>query len=792
MKRLIYLFILFLACQQTVCFAYNSPEDKLLEEGVSIELAQDRKHTISDLRYELWFTIPEDKHSAVQGNENILFTLKKKDDIIIDFRESRDKIHSIKANGKKCDFAFWNEHIVIPREATKKGNNTIEISFTAGNQSLNRRDGYMYTLFVPDRARTVFPCFDQPDMKAMFSLTLTIPEKWVAVSNGKETGKTFKKNPKGMRTCSFAMTEPLSTYLFAFAAGEFKRASYTEDGMTIGAYHRETDPKRIAQLNDIFKQVMFSLKWQEEFTGVAYPFQKYDLVILPGFQFGGMEHTGATFYNDNTLFLHDNPTPDEKLRRTELIAHETSHMWFGDAVTMEWFNDVWVKEVFANYFAAEITAPQYPEINHDLNWLKTYTAAAISQDRTDGRTSIRQPLDNMKNAGLIYNNIIYNKAPVMLREMVKKMGMPAFRRGIQKYVKKYLYGNASWDDLIRILDAETSANLKSFSNKWVDKAQFPHYTASTCLDNRMGERYGYTELTAEQADSLMDYWPKEKSSTARQAMLMTLEENYLNRNIDDNTWIEFLIDNLTEEKNFLTAATLASYLREPMMAIKNKQHIETYEKELLVLAQHHSVRACRTEIFRLLRSVMRTPVVIDKHYALWSKHDEPFSENDYTALAYELAIRKPNQAKEILAKQRARIKNPDRLQQFDFVSRAVNPSASARHELFKSLSDPENRRIEPWTLSVLYYLNHPLRQKEAVRYIRPALEMLPEIQQTGDIFFPADWCMQLLSGHRSNAAYSEVEKFLKDNPTLMPLLRNKILTAEYLLKRANTSKEKEE
>jgi aminopeptidase N len=168
----------------------------------------------------------------------------------------------------------------------------------------------------------------------------------------------------------------------------------------------------------------------EEFTGIPYPFAKYDFIILPGFQYGGMEHTGATLYNDTRMFLSKNPTPDEELGRAELIAHETAHMWFGDFVTMEWFNDVWTKEVFANYFAQRITEPMFPGINHRLNWLKSITTSALVEDRTQGGTSIRQPLDNMRNAGLVYNNIIYNKAPVMLEKLVELMGEEAFREGI--------------------------------------------------------------------------------------------------------------------------------------------------------------------------------------------------------------------------------------------------------------------------------------------------------------------------------------------------------------------------
>ena len=150
----------------------------------------------------------------------------------------------------------------------------------------------------------------------------------------------------GRKLITFKPTEPLSTYLFSFVAGKLQRAEYQDGERTIVAYHREVDERKVAQLEVIFEQVASSLHWLEEYTGIAYPFAKYSLIILPGFQYGGMEHTGATLYNDTRMFLSEYPTLDEELSRTELIAHETAHMWFGDYVTMEWFDDVWTKEVF--------------------------------------------------------------------------------------------------------------------------------------------------------------------------------------------------------------------------------------------------------------------------------------------------------------------------------------------------------------------------------------------------------------------------------------------------------------
>lgn len=263
-------------------------------------------------------------------------------------------------------------------------------------------------------------------MKALFELTLEVPADWVAVSN---TAVVADSIAGDRRVISFGRTEPLSTYLFSFVTGKFSYSTYNGKGRTITAYHRETDEARIAQLPVIFEQVVASLDWLEEYTGIAYPFAKYDFVILPGFQYGGMEHTGATLYNDAALFLGAHPTPDEVLSRAQIIAHETAHMWFGDLVTMEWFDDVWTKEVFANYFEARMTEPLFPLVNHRLERLRRVVVSAMSEDRTMGTTPIKQPLGNLNDAGLVYSNIIYDKAPVMLEKLVEIMGEDAFREG---------------------------------------------------------------------------------------------------------------------------------------------------------------------------------------------------------------------------------------------------------------------------------------------------------------------------------------------------------------------------
>ena len=827
MKHILYL-TLFVCILLGSCQANKEPNN-LYEEGISLELAQLRKQEIKDLKYSLRFSIPEQKQEAVEGETRIQFTIQKPQEIILDFRESADKVKEVSVNGQPTEYTFLNEHIILPQSSTIEGKNEVYIRFTAGNQSLNRNDEFLYTLLVPDRARTVFPCFEQPNLKAAFTLQLEVPTEWEAVSN---TSIASEDTINGKKHITFLPTEPLSTYLFSFVAGKLKKVEYADGERILTAYHRETDPKKVTQLNDIFEQVASSLHWLEDYTDVPYPFAKYSFIILPGFQYGGMEHTGATLYNDNSMFLSEHPTLDEELARAKLIAHETVHMWFGDFVTMDWFNDVWTKEVFANYFAACIVEPLFPSVNHSLNWIKTYTAASLSEDRTLGSNSIRQPLDNLRNAGLIYGNIIYNKAPVMMQKLVEIMGEEAYQEGIREYLKTYAYSNATWDDLITILDAKSEEDLATFSDVWVNQKGMPHITftnrcgqleirqrdplnrgliwpqhfqitfigdeittvevdlsqetyaltvplnTKAILPNTDERGYGLFIPDEQSRAWLLAHWQEMTDDTARQSLLMLLYENYQHRLITDKEWTNALLNGLKTEKNALIASTLCGYLSGPMQKLKD----EKLEETIWLWTEKHPIASCRLQLIRCLISNASAPQSIDKLYQLWEKQSHPMlNERDYMTMAYELALYNPEKYENILTTQRNRITNPDRLRQFDFISQAVTPDTLQMDAFFQSLLKAENRRIEPWAASALAYLNHPLREKYAVKYIRPGLEVLQEVQRTGDIFFPKNWVSALLRNHKSKEAYQEVQAFFKAHPGYSPLLTNKILQAAWPL-----------
>ncbi|MFS4449458.1 M1 family aminopeptidase [Maribacter sp. 2307UL18-2] len=443
-----------------------------LQKGVPLVLAQYRYEHVSEVTYDLSFTIPETKESPIAATLLLALNLSNLDvPLILDFKEDSKKLKSLKINGKPEEIIHTNEHLVIPNKALFQGGNEIEIAFDLGELSLNRNEAYLYTLLVPDRARTLLPCFDQPNIKGKYTLTITAPENWQVLC-GAPLKKIIREGNSNRH--QFKQTEAISTYLFSFVAGEFQKAFESPKGIDMNLFYRENDSTKIKQsIPDIFNAHQQSVQFLEDYTSYDFPFQKLDYATIPGFQYGGMEHVGAIQYREGALFMDQTATDNQRLRRAKLIAHETAHMWFGNLVTMDWFDDVWMKEVFANFMADKIVNPAFPDIDHDLAFMVAHYPRAFAEDRTLGTNPIRQPLENLNDAGSLYGSIIYNKAPIMMRQLETAMGKKAFQKGIQRYLKKYAYDNATWNDLVLLLDEETPLDLKAWSEIWVNRSSRP-------------------------------------------------------------------------------------------------------------------------------------------------------------------------------------------------------------------------------------------------------------------------------------------------------------------------------
>ena len=252
---------------------------------------------MSNLHYELSLTIPADAQQPVRGVETIAFDLRDASaDLVLDFSPDRaGLLRSVASGDQAVVVRQVNGHLIVPAAALRSGRNQLSLMFDAGGASLNRNDDFLYTIFVPARAHLAFPCFDQPDLKARYRLMLDVPDTWATVANGAETARDGSVS--GRTRVHFAETQPLPTYLFAFVAGKFEVETAVRNGRQIRMYHRETDAVKVARNRDaIFDLHAAALDWLEAYTDIPYAFGKFDVVLIPSFQFSGMEHAGAILY----------------------------------------------------------------------------------------------------------------------------------------------------------------------------------------------------------------------------------------------------------------------------------------------------------------------------------------------------------------------------------------------------------------------------------------------------------------------------------------------------------------
>ena len=814
MKKVMIFFLL------AMCLSTQSVKAQMLVKGVSKELAEHRKANISQVVYDLTFNIPSKPYESVKGKAIISFNLEVREDVVLDFQGQIDGtcyIHDENDKRHATDILYQDEHIIIPMELLTEGKNKIELPFIANDKALNRNDDYMYTLFVPDMARSVFPCFDQPDLRAVFVTTLKVPSGW----------KTMASD----NVCQ------LPTYLYSFVAGKFQEKSTVHNGRRMRALYRESNPDKVAQLDQVFDEASQALDWMEGYTGIACPFKEYGLVILPGYQFGGMEHPGAIQMNDRRIFLEKQATQEEKMARMELIAHETAHLWFGDLVSLKWFEDVWAKEVMANFLASKMVRRSFPDINHDLNFLKTYQTRAIAIDRTEGTHPIAQELTNMSDARLLYDNIIYDKAPVMLRMLEETMGAPEMQTGLQKYLNDHVFKNASWDELVSALDeAAPSANVKQFSEVWVKQKGMPtiHTTYKNghlvitqndpyhrgivwpqkfqvrlvydlgtsrtitvdmkeatrtirvndkpdyIIPNYNGKGYGHFTLDNEYAVLLPKRLITTRSDLHRYALLQTIHDNYLLGRIPPIHFAELNRMMMTEQNPLIISATIDHMFR--IAFDMPAEQRKTLELCMMDLIDKNPSKDMRQLMIRKLSTHATAPELIDRIYTIWQQHNDPLlSEQDYMNMAYRLAILRSDTSSPILAAQRKRLKTDDERREFDYISRVCTSDPMLRVRLFNEMLKPQNREKEPWALKAFQLLNADVYEPQSNVYIESGLKSLQYIEQTSDIFFPTNWLKALLTEHKSREARLTVEKFINNNPNYPEHLRRKILEAAWFL-----------
>ncbi len=509
-----------------------------LEPGVSQTLAKWRAANYSDVRYKLNITL-EKGAPLMKGEIEIRVNLTDegaKNDLILDWRTTqfandKDKpfadvvavneslIKKLLDSGKYA-YLIDKEHLVIAPRLLKTGENVIKIQFaspikTSGaaiTRYVDKEDGaeYIYSLFVPSDASTAFPVFDQPDLKARFQLNVVAPINWQVISNVQQPLFTIYDDSKaiyGLRR--FEETKPISTYVFAFAAGDFaemSEPSAVADGLTrqtensnknanvsnaklkppataggsdlsTKIYVRKSQAEKFKQHSaEVFRLNREGIKYLESYFDYKFPFPKYDLVLIPEFPFGGMEHAGATFLRESSVIFPSEPTKNDYVSRANVIFHEAAHQWFGDTVTMKWFDDLWLKEGFAEFMAYKTLEKVMPEYNAWKIFYERNKQSAYLTDSTKGTTPIYQEIPNLSSAKSAYGNIVYRKAPSFLRQAEFYLGEDKFQTAVRAFLKKHEFANAEWTDLVKEFETASNLNLKAWANSWVTKRGMPIFT----------------------------------------------------------------------------------------------------------------------------------------------------------------------------------------------------------------------------------------------------------------------------------------------------------------------------
>ncbi|WMX47069.1 aminopeptidase N [Streptomyces roseicoloratus] len=387
-------------------------------------------------------------------------------------------VHEVVLNGHALDAAavFRDSRITLPQ--LREGRNELKVvadcAYTNTGEGLHRFvdpvDGqaYLYTQFeVPD-ARRVFASFEQPDLKATFRFTVKAPEGWSVISNSPTP------EPKD-GVWAFEPTPRISTYITALIVGPYHAVHSTYEGpggqvVPLGIYCRPS----LAEFLDaehIFDVTRQGFGWFQEKFGYAYPFAKYDQLFVPEFNAGAMENAGAVTIRDQYVF-RSKVTDAAYERRAETILHELAHMWFGDLVTMEWWNDLWLNESFATYTSvacqAAVKGTRWPNAwttfaNAEKTW-------AYRQDQLPSTHPIMAEINDLEDVLVNFDGITYAKGASVLKQLVAYVGQDEFFQGVQAYFKRHAFGNTRLTDLLGALEETSGRDLKAWSKAWLETA----------------------------------------------------------------------------------------------------------------------------------------------------------------------------------------------------------------------------------------------------------------------------------------------------------------------------------
>jgi aminopeptidase N len=834
-----------IALAGALAFSGSPPADPLMAPGVSRELAAVRSKQLSAIRYAMTLSVVA--RDTARGSIAIRFRTKTRSDVVIDFRGPG--LSNIVVNDAATTTSFNGAHLRVPSAAIKAGENVITADFKTpiapAGASIIRfhddKDGndYLYTLLVPSDANLLFPCFDQPDLKARLTLTLTVPNAWQALANG--VTARVSQGSDG-RTYQFRETDPLPTYLFAFAAGPWKE--FTAAGGRTPLWVRASRAREV-EVDSLETQVGSALTSLEKYFGVAYPFQQFQFMLSPAFPFGGMEHPGVTMFNEESFIYREPPTLNQRLGRRATIYHEVAHHWFGDDVTMQWFDDLWLKEGFATYMAAKMQ-----DIEGLPNpWMSFYLRnkpAAYDVDQTAGTTPVWQQLGNLDQAKSNYGAIVYNKAPGILKQLNYLVGDSAFRAGLHDFLVAHQYGNATWEDLLGAIGKAAHRSLTDWGQQYILRPGMPVLEQQLEIADGKVKRLALVQHAA-QPISGPGVWPMRtelvfwsRGMPTSMPVQVTAETtvvaaaagrpapDFVFANANDNAYGLVMLD--PHSTRWITAHV--GEVHEPLLRamlwgamwdlvrdarLDPSEFVTTALRELPAEQDEQIAAGIVTRLSRAVSSYLsasQQQAVIasvedvllsgasnaNRKYGLRKNQLDAYIALARTPAAMQrlaawldsestagLFLRQPTRWTIVMHLVERGAVNADALIANEA---AHDTTTSGKRSAFVAAAGRPSATVkrayfdryfrdstlnEDWVTASLRSFNAADQSSLTLPYLEPALDSLPWIQRNRRIFFLGSWLGGFIGGQRSPEALQAIDAFLTRRPTLPLDLRQKIL-----------------
>ena len=443
-------------------------------ESLNATYAEMRAKQVKNISYNLTVNI-DNKSESFSGVSTLNFELQKNNiqDLTIDFDEG--SVSSLLVNGIPAEFSYDKWFITIPAAILSSGKNVIEVAYqrpyATDGSGLHRfvdpenGEVYLYTDFEPYDANRLFPHFDQPDLKATYALNVNAPSHWQIISATRETSI---KEDGDTKHWIFPASAKFSSYVFSLHAGNYAVWEDSFEDIPLRLFARQSLAEYV-NTQEWFTPTKQSFAFFNAYFDVRYPFVKYDQIVAPDFNAGAMENVAAVTFNESYIARGEKST-QAKMSLANVIAHEMAHMWFGDLVTMRWWNGLWLNESFATYMA-NLAVAQASDFEN--TWDVFYSGTkqwAYRSDDSVNTHAIELPVASTGEALSNFDGITYGKGASVLKQLPYYLGEENFRVGVSNYLKKFSYKNTDLDDFIGELGKAANKDMQQWTQDWLYNA----------------------------------------------------------------------------------------------------------------------------------------------------------------------------------------------------------------------------------------------------------------------------------------------------------------------------------